>query len=96
MTRFLDASRALYDDLHRALGKDTVLLFHIGDFYEAFWDDADRLAEACSLIRTTRHLRGGRAPMTGVMCGEKNALLAHARRAGLRVAVIEPDDEVAP
>lgn len=95
MTSFLDAPRAMYDDLHRTLGKDVVLLFRVGDFYEAFWNDADRLAEACSLVRTTRHLRGERVPMTGVIRKEKNSLLARALRVGLQVAVIEPDEEEA-
>lgn len=93
MTRFLDAPRALYDDLHRALGKDTVLLFRIGDFYEAFWDDAPRLSEACGLRLGTRHMPpdGHEVPACGVLRMARNATIAQALRSGLRVAVVEED-----
>ena len=57
---------------YRALKKrypDTILLLRLGDFYEAFNEDARVVAEVCDLVLTSRLLRGKdqtRVAMAGV------------------------------
>ena len=46
---------------------DTILFFRLGDFYEAFGDDAKLLADLCNLTLTSRLFQGkeDRIPMVG-------------------------------
>src|ERR1035437_6314166 len=46
---------------------DTVLLFRMGDFYEAFDDDAKLISSALGIVLTARDgARGTKIPMAGV------------------------------
>jgi DNA mismatch repair protein MutS len=62
-----------------------VLLFRVGDFYEAHLDDAHPVSFLCGLTLTKR----GEYPMTGFPSSQLERCLTALLRAGLRVAVLE-------
>jgi DNA mismatch repair protein MutS len=69
---------------------DTILLFRLGDFYEAFDDDAKTISAALDIVLTGRDGgRGQRIPMAGVPYHALDAHLAKLVRRGYRVAVCE-------
>ncbi len=45
---------------------DHLLLVKLGDFYEAFGDDARIFADACNLTLTSRRVGNGRVLMAGI------------------------------
>jgi hypothetical protein len=63
-----------------------ILLLRIGDFYEAFDDDADTIARVLSLARTTR----GDHRMAGFPHMQLDRFLTALVGAGFRVATAEP------
>jgi DNA mismatch repair protein MutS len=63
-----------------------ILLMRVGDFYEAFDDDADTLARVLSLARTTR----GQRRMAGFPHMQLDRFLTALVQAGFRVATAEP------
>jgi DNA mismatch repair protein MutS len=63
-----------------------ILLLRVGDFYEAFDDDADTIARVCSLAKTTR---GGHC-MAGFPHMQLGRFLTALVGAGFRVATAEP------
>ena len=65
---------------------DAILLMRVGDFYEAFDDDADTLARVLSLARTTR----GQRRMAGFPHMQLDRFLTALVGAGFRVATAEP------
>ena len=65
---------------------DCVLFFRMGDFYECFGADAERLAPALGLTLTKR---GSPIPMAGVPHHQKDRYLRDAIRQGFRVAVCD-------
>lgn len=71
------------------------LLFRIGDFYELFFDDAERAAKLLGLTLTTRRVGPEQSPMA--MCGfPHRSLERHLKTlvaAGDHVAVFEPVEE---
>jgi DNA mismatch repair protein MutS len=73
-------------DKPKAQYPDALVLYRVGDFYEAFGEDADALASVLGLAKTRR---GDRS-----MAGFPHALLERHLsvliKAGLRVAVAEP------
>ena len=85
------------DDLHaRALRQyqafkrkhpETVLLFRIGDFYEAFQDDARILHRVCGCTLTER--QGTGIAMAGVPYHSVETYLRRLIEAGYRVAIVE-------
>jgi len=69
---------------------DCIVLFRLGDFYEAFHEDAARLAEVCDVVLTSRPVRKGeRVPMAGVPYHAVDGYIAQLVRSGLRVAIVE-------
>ena len=63
-----------------------ILLLRVGDFYEAFDDDADTIVRVLSLARTTR----GQRRMAGFPHMQLDRFLAALVGAGFRVATAEP------
>lgn len=63
-----------------------ILLLRVGDFYEAFDDDADTVARVCNLAKTTR----GDYRMAGFPHMQLDPLLTALVKAGFRVATCEP------
>jgi hypothetical protein len=62
------------------------LLLCVGDFYEAFDDDADTVACVCNLAKTT----GGDHRMTGFPHMQLDRFLSALVKAGFRMATCEP------
>ena len=70
--------------------KDALLFYRMGDFYELFFDDAKRAAEALDIALTQRGQHQGEPiPMCGVPAATAEAYLARLIRAGFKVAVGE-------
>ena len=72
----------------KALCPDALLLFRVGDFYEAFHDDAKVAARVLGLTLTTR-CRDNPVPMVGVPYHYIHRYVADLVAAGHRVAVCE-------
>ncbi|HLH71679.1 MAG TPA: DNA mismatch repair protein MutS [Chloroflexota bacterium] len=81
--------RRQYLELKRRF-PDTILLFRLGDFYEAFDDDARILSSELDIVLTGRDVaRGARIPMAGVPYHSLDVHLAKLIKKGYRVAVCE-------
>ena len=66
------------------------MLFRMGDFYEAFDDDAQMLSEALDIALTSRTMgKDNRIPMAGVPAVSLEANLARLIRQGHKVAICE-------
>ena len=65
--------------------KDALLLFRLGDFYEAFYDDAKLLADAADVTLTKRH----GVPMSGVPAHTIEGYIATLVDKGFLVAIAE-------
>ena len=70
--------------------EDCLLFYRMGDFYEMFFDDAVKAAEALDITLTKRgkHL-GADIPMCGVPVHAADSYLSRLIRKGFRVAVCE-------
>lgn len=70
---------------------DCVLLFRMGDFYEAFYDDAERISELLSITLTSRQKRddGVGIPLAGFPYHALEGYLARLLKSGCRVAICE-------
>jgi len=69
---------------------DALVFFRMGDFYELFFDDAVKAAEALGIALTKRGSHGGEPiPMCGVPVHASEAYLAKLIRSGFKVAVCE-------
>ena len=79
----------------KALHPDALLLFRMGDFYEAFDEDAGVLAETLGIALTSRPLgkAEGRIPMAGVPHHALERHLDQLVAAGHRVALAEQTGE---
>jgi DNA mismatch repair protein MutS len=83
MTQYLEAKGSHPDEL---------LLFQVGDFFETFYDDAERLSRTLGITLTSREMdrETGRAvPLAGFPVAALDSYLPRLVRAGLRVAVCE-------
>src|SRR5438105_1361561 len=69
---------------------DAILLFRMGDFYEAFDADAKTIAAELDIVLTGRDAaRGQRIPMAGVPYHSLDAHVAKLVKKGYRVAVCD-------
>jgi DNA mismatch repair protein MutS len=69
---------------------DTLLFFRMGDFYELFFEDAEKAAGALGIALTKRGQHSGEPiPMAGVPWHQAEGYLAKLIRAGFKVAVCE-------
>jgi len=81
--------RQQYLDIKRR-HRDAILLFRIGDFYEAFDDDARLLARELDIVLTSKPMgRNVRVPLAGVPHHSLERHLATLIARGHRVAVCE-------
>ncbi len=74
-------------DRFKAMYPECVIMFHIGEFYEMFYDDAVVASKALGLTLTRRTAD---IPMAGI---PQSMLEVHLKRmiaAGFRVAVCDP------
>ena len=73
---------------------DCILLFRLGDFYEAFDNDAEIVAEVCDVALTSRPVGNNqRVPLAGVPYHSVEGYLAKLVQAGHKVAVAEQVSE---
>ena len=74
----------------KAAHADALLFYRMGDFYELFFDDARKAAQALDIALTKRgkHL-GEDIPMCGVPVHSHEVYLSRLIRAGFKVAVCE-------
>src|SRR5687767_5457829 len=69
---------------------DAVLLFRLGDFYEAFEADAQLIARVLDITLTSREMgRGERLPMAGIPAHAAENYIARLIGQGLHVAIAE-------
>lgn len=74
----------------KANHQDAILLFRLGDFYEAFDDDARLLARELDIMLTSKPMgKGGRVPLAGVPFHSLERHLATLISRGHRVAICE-------
>ncbi|MDR3507165.1 MAG: DNA mismatch repair protein MutS [Caulobacteraceae bacterium] len=75
---------------------DALVFFRMGDFYELFFEDAQKAAAALGIALTARGSHGGEPiPMAGVPVHAAEAYLAKLIRAGFKVAVCEQMEDPA-
>ena len=87
MTQFFEA---------KSRQPDALVFFRMGDFYELFFDDAVKAAEALGIALTKRGSHGGEPiPMCGVPVHASEAYLAKLIRSGFKVAVCEQMEDPA-
>ena len=68
----------------------TLLLYRMGDFYELFFDDAQKAARLLDITLTARGQSAGKAiPMAGVPFHSAESYIARLIRQGLSVAICE-------
>ena len=73
-----------------------LLFFRMGDFYELFFEDAEKASAALGITLTKRGQHGGEPiPMAGVPWHQAEDYLAKLIRAGFKVAVCEQIEDPA-
>mgnify|MGYP003835908677 FL=1 len=76
---------------------DSLVLFQVGDFYEAFCEAAERVARLCEITLTKREDSTGEYAMSGIPIDNAESYIERLLEAGYRVAVadqVEDPDEV--
>jgi DNA mismatch repair protein MutS len=74
----------------KARQPDALVFFRMGDFYELFFEDAKKAAEALGIALTYRGKHQGQdIPMCGVPVHAAEAYLAKLVRSGFKVAMVE-------
>ena len=71
-----------------------IVLFRLGDFYETFGEDAERVAPLLGITLTSRELgKGQRLPLAGVPYHAFESYVGKLLKAGLRVALCDQVEE---
>jgi DNA mismatch repair protein MutS len=83
---------AQYRRIKGGLPKDVLLLFRLGDFYEMFFEDAQRSAAILNLALTKRQ----DVPMCGLPFHAAQGYIARLLKAGHKVAVCDQTEEAKP
>ncbi len=73
---------------------DAILFFRMGDFYEAFDDDAQTIAKELNIVLTARESKGVKTPMAGVPHHAADSYIARLVKAGYKVAICEQVGQV--
>jgi len=81
-----------YFEVKRALPRDTLLLFRLGDFYELFFDDAVVASRLLGLTLTKRQ----DYPMAGLPHHASETYIGKLLAAGRKVAVCDQDEPAQP
>ena len=81
-----------YQGIRRSLPEDTLLLFRLGDFYEMFFEDAQRASAVLNLALTKRN----GVAMCGIPYHAAEGYLRKLVSAGVRVAVCDQVSEPQP
>jgi len=70
--------------------QDSILLFHIGDFYETFYDDAKTASETLDITLTSKPMgKGVRVPLAGIPIKAADSYIEKLVRSGKKVAICE-------
>ncbi len=69
--------------------KDAILLFHLGDFYEMFFEDAKTASKILHITLTSRGAGENKMPMAGIPCHAAENYIARLIKAGYKVAICE-------
>ena len=69
--------------------KDAILLFHLGDFYEMFFEDAETASKILHIALTSRRGGGRKIPMCGFPCHAAESYIGRLVRAGHKAAICE-------
>lgn len=76
--------------LRESIARDTIILFRLGDFYEAFEDDAKTLARVCNVALTKRVT----VPMSGIPHHSAvRCYIPKLLEARFKVAIAEPEGD---
>jgi len=86
----LTPAMAQYQEL-KSRYPDTILFFHIGDFYETFGDDARTVSRELDIVLTSRSQDKDKnpIPLAGVPCHAVEGYIARLIAKGFRVAVAD-------
>lgn len=68
---------------------DYLLLFQVGDFYESFGEDAERLARVMGLVLTHKTSKDFKTPMAGIPVRSADSYIERLLKQGIRVAVAD-------
>ncbi|HET7705582.1 MAG TPA: DNA mismatch repair protein MutS, partial [Thermoanaerobaculia bacterium] len=75
---------------------DAILFYRLGDFYEMFFEDAEKAAPILDLVLTARNKgQEHEAPMCGVPYHSADGYIAKLIRSGLRVAICDQVEDPA-
>jgi DNA mismatch repair protein MutS len=77
----------------KARHPDAILFFRLGDFYEMFFEDAVRAAEALQITLTSRAKGDERVPMCGVPYHAARGYVARLLERGFKVAICDQVEE---
>ncbi len=77
----------------KAQHPNEILLFHLGDFYEMFYEDAKTAAPVLGIVLTSRSKGEAKIPMAGIPVRAAQAYINRLLKAGHRVAVCEQLEE---
>ena len=80
-----------YRHIKKELSEDTILFFRLGDFYEMFYEDAQRAAPILDIALTKRN----QVPMCGIPFHQLDSYLAKMIRAGRKVAICDQVEDPA-
>jgi DNA mismatch repair protein MutS len=82
----------------KAQHQDAILLFRFGDFYEMFFEDAERVARELQLVLTSRPQGKGmeRVPMCGLPFYRVDSYIARLIGRGYKVAICEQLEAASP
>lgn len=73
---------------------DSILFFRLGDFYEMFFEDAERASRILSITLTSRGSHNGsKVPMCGVPYHSARTYIAKLIEEGLKVAICEQTED---
>jgi DNA mismatch repair protein MutS len=73
---------------------DAIVFFQLGDFYEAFDEDAEIAADELDVVLTSRPVaKNQRIPMAGVPCHAVEGYVARLIEKGYRVAIADQMDD---
>jgi DNA mismatch repair protein MutS len=76
--------------------RDAILLYHMGDFYEMFYDDAEMASRVLGIALTTRdRQKDGGIPLCGIPCHAAESYINRLLAAGHKVALCDQVEDAA-